>query len=85
MISAGLEVDEVLAIGLDALAREHDVDPARMALAYVLTRPFLTSAIIGATSMAQLQNNLPAMELALSQDLLDGIEEIHKVHTYPCP
>ena len=68
-----------------SLAREHGVDPARMALAYVLTRPFLTSAIIGATSRAQLENNLPAMELTLSQDLLDGIEEIHGVYTYPCP
>ena len=67
------------------LARQHGLDPAQMALAYVISRPFLTSAIIGATSVAQLDNNLGALDLVLSDELLDGIEDIHKTHTYPCP
>ena len=67
------------------LARKHGLDPAQMALAYVLTRPFLTSAIIGATSLAQLENSIAAKDLILSQEVLNAIESIHKIYTYPCP
>ena len=67
------------------LASEHELDPAQMALAYVLSRPFMTAAIIGATTMDQLATNLAAAELKLDQEVLDGIEEIHKTYTYPCP
>ena len=67
------------------LAREHSLDPARMALAYVLARPFLTSAIIGATGLAQLENNIAAKDLVLSQEALKAIESIHEIYTYPCP
>ncbi len=67
------------------LARQHGLDPAQMALAYVISRRFLASAIIGATSVAQLENNLGALDLVLSDEVRDGIEEIHKLYTYPCP
>jgi aryl-alcohol dehydrogenase-like predicted oxidoreductase len=67
------------------LARDEGLDPAQMALAYVLTRPFLTSAIIGATGLAQLENSLAAKDLVLSQEVLDAIESIHETYTYPCP
>ena len=68
-----------------ALAREHGLDPAQMALAFACSRPFMTAAIIGATSMAQLETDIAAAEVELSEAVLDGIEAIHKVHTYPCP
>jgi aryl-alcohol dehydrogenase-like predicted oxidoreductase len=68
-----------------ALARQHGLDPAQMALAYVNTRPFLTSNIIGATTMAQLKSNIDSIEVKLSAEVLDGIEAIHRDHTYPCP
>ena len=68
-----------------ALAREHGLDPAQMAIAFVASRPFVTSAIIGATAMAQLQTNVAAMEVTLSDAVLDGIEAVHKTYTYPCP
>lgn len=67
------------------LAREKGLDPARMALAYVLTRPFLTSAIIGATNLTQLENSIAAKDLVLSEEVLNAIESIHEVYTYPCP
>ena len=56
-----------------------------MALAFVTSRPFLSATIIGATDLAQLETNIAAAELTLSQEVLDGLEEIHKIHTYPCP
>jgi aryl-alcohol dehydrogenase-like predicted oxidoreductase len=68
-----------------ALARAHGLDPARMALAYVHSRPFMASTIIGATSMDQLAANLDSLDETLSQEVLDGIEAIHAEYTYPCP
>ncbi|MCP4452856.1 MAG: aldo/keto reductase, partial [Planctomycetes bacterium] len=68
-----------------ALARSLDLSPAQMALAYVNSRPFLTSNIIGATSMDQLRENIASIDLKLSDDVLDQIETIHKRHPNPAP
>jgi len=56
-----------------------------MAIRYVVSRPFTTSAIIGATKMAQLTANIDAHDLTLPDELLRELEDIHRVHTYPCP
>jgi len=68
-----------------ALAREHGLDPAQMALAYVNSRPFLTSNIIGATSLEQLRSNLDSAHLRLNDALLEGIERIHIEIPNPSP
>lgn len=68
-----------------ALAREHELDPAQMALAYVNTRPFLTSNIIGATNITQLKSNIDSIKLHLSDEVLEGIEKIHTEHPNPSP
>ncbi|NOX75606.1 MAG: NADP(H)-dependent aldo-keto reductase [Gammaproteobacteria bacterium] len=68
-----------------ALAREHGLDPAQMALAFVTSRPFLTSNIIGATTQQQLQNNLDSANLELSNEVLAGIETIHVQQPNPAP
>jgi len=68
-----------------ALARDHGLDPAQMALAYVTSRPFLTSNIIGATSMAQLEANIASADLTLPEAVLEGIEAIHVHHPNPSP
>ena len=67
------------------LAKRHGLDPAQMAIAYVVSRPFVTAAIIGATKMEQLKANIDAIDLTLSEEVLEEIETIHKVYTYPCP
>ncbi|GED23003.1 NADP(H)-dependent aldo-keto reductase [Halomonas halmophila] len=67
------------------IARAHGLDPAQMALAYVNSRPFLTSNIIGATSMAQLESNLASESLRLNDDVLDAIEQVHQRLPNPCP
>ena len=66
-------------------AREAGLDPAQMALAFVTSRPFVTSNIIGATTMAQLDSNLASADLVLSPDVEARLEEIHTRYTYPCP
>ena len=68
-----------------ALAREHGLDPAQMALAFVTAQPFVTSNIIGATSLEQLDSNLASAELKLSEEVLAGIEAIHKAQPNPAP
>ncbi|AOF91365.1 aldo/keto reductase [Sinorhizobium sp. RAC02] len=65
------------------LAKEHGIDPAQMAIAFCLTRPFMASAIIGATSMEQLKTDIGAADLTLSADVMNGIRRIHRL--YPAP
>ncbi|HEY8380804.1 MAG TPA: aldo/keto reductase [Microvirga sp.] len=67
------------------LAREFGFDPAQMALAYVNSRPFVTSNIIGATSMDQLKTNVASLDVTISPELEKRIDAIHLVHTNPCP
>jgi aryl-alcohol dehydrogenase-like predicted oxidoreductase len=68
-----------------ALAREHGLDPAQMALAYVTSRPFVTSNIIGATTLEQLDSNLASLQLTLSDELLQAIEQLHVEQPNPAP
>ena len=67
------------------LARSHGLDCARMALAFANSRPFLTSTIIGATTMEQLRSNIASIDLELSPAVLAGIEAIHAAHPNPSP
>ncbi|RUR34686.1 NADP(H)-dependent aldo-keto reductase [Vreelandella nanhaiensis] len=67
------------------LAREHGLDPAQMALAFVNSRSFLTSNIIGATTMDQLESNLASESLKLDDEVLTAIDDIHRRMSNPCP
>ncbi len=68
-----------------ALARRHGLDPAQMALAWVTSRPFVTSNIIGATTPEQLEANLASAELTLSNEVIAEIEAIHTRQPNPAP
>lgn len=67
------------------LAQAHGLDPAQMALQFVNTRPFVTSNIIGATTLEQLETNLDSVNVGLSGELLEKIETIHRTYTNPSP
>ncbi|MGM3386078.1 NADP(H)-dependent aldo-keto reductase [Stutzerimonas stutzeri] len=67
------------------LAREHGLDPAQMALAFVTGQPFVTSNIIGATSLEQLESNLGSIDVTLSPEVLEGIEAIQVAQPNPAP
>ena len=67
------------------LAHAHGLDPAQMALAYVNSRSFLTSTIIGATTMDQLRSNIASIDVTLSDEVLEAIEGIHVRHPNPAP
>jgi aryl-alcohol dehydrogenase-like predicted oxidoreductase len=67
------------------LARDCGLDPAQMALAWVTSQPFVTSTIIGATTMAQLETNLASIDLELSDEVTASIEAIHTRQPNPGP
>lgn len=65
------------------IAARHGLDPCQMAIAFCLTRPFVTVPIIGATSVAQLGVNFAAADLVLSTEVLDEIDAVHRAHPQP--
>ena len=67
------------------VARQNDLDPAQMALAFVTSRPFVTSNIIGATNMEQLKSNIDSIDVQLSDEVLERIEAVHRDQPNPCP
>jgi len=67
------------------IARRHGLDPAQMALAWVTSRPFVTSNIIGATTMAQLEADLGSLDVTLSDEVTEEIEAVHRRQPNPAP
>lgn len=66
-------------------AQNFDLDPSQMALAFVTSRRFVTSNIIGATSMEQLKLDIDSAKVTLTPEVLKELETIHERHLYPCP
>ena len=67
------------------LAQDHGISLAQMALAFVNTRPFVTSTIIGATTMEQLKENIGSINIELNDELIKGINGIHNEIPNPSP
>jgi len=68
-----------------ALARELGVDPAVLANAFVLSRPFVTASIIGATTMDQLKLALSSVEIRITPEIEAKIDAIHQRRGNPAP
>jgi aryl-alcohol dehydrogenase-like predicted oxidoreductase len=60
------------------LAREFGLDPAQMALAFVTSRPFVTSNIIGATTLEQLKTDIDSVYVKLAPDIEKRIDALHQ-------
>lgn len=67
------------------LAQKHGLSLAQMALAFVNSRPFVTSNLIGATTMEQLKENIDSIDISLPDTVLEGIETIQQKYSNPCP
>ena len=67
------------------LAKEHDMTMVQLAQAFVNTRPFVTSNIIGATNMTQLKENIDSVKIELTKEILDKINNIHNNNPNPSP
>jgi len=66
-----------------AVADKHGLDVCQMALAFCYQQPFITSTIIGATTMAQLKDDITAKDITLCQECLDDIQAVYV--QYPIP
>ena len=67
------------------LAKEHNITMVQLAQAFVNSRPFVTSNIIGATTMDQLKENIGSMDIELSEEILEKINIIHNNNPNPAP
>ena len=67
-----------------SLAKKHNIAPSTFANAYVNDRPFVTSNIIGATTIDQLKENIDSINITLSNEILHEIEDIHLSDPNPC-
>jgi len=67
------------------LAKESNMTMAQLAQAFVNTRPFVTSNIIGATTMEQLKENIDSVNIELSDEILNKIDVIHNNNPNPSP
>ncbi len=68
-----------------AIAKKFDLDPAQMALQFVTTRPFVTSNIIGATTMEQLKTNIASADVTWTDELEKAVDEAHHAQPNPAP
>ncbi|HEY8213812.1 MAG TPA: aldo/keto reductase [Methylocystis sp.] len=68
-----------------ALAQDIGADPAQLAIAFVTSRPFVTSNIIGATTMEQLKTDLASMAFRITPEIERRIDAIHALHSNPAP
>ncbi|WP_040280508.1 aldo/keto reductase [Psychroserpens damuponensis] len=67
------------------IAEDHNMTLAQMSLAFVTDRPFITSNIIGATSLEQLEENIESVNITLSDEILKAINEVHADIPNPAP
>ena len=72
-------------IGYAEVAARHGLGMAQMALAFVRQQRFITSALIGATTMEQLKTNLASASVTLGPQVLQDIEAVHRSQPNPCP
>lgn len=79
------EQAQAVTIQYAKIAADAGLDMAQMALAFVNSRSFVTSNIIGATNTEQLQSNIDSVNLTLSKEVLDAIEAVHSRQPNPSP
>ncbi len=67
------------------VADKYELSPAQLSLAFIHSRPFVTSTIVGATDLAQLKENLSSLSVKFTPDMLKDINEIHASLSNPSP
>jgi aryl-alcohol dehydrogenase-like predicted oxidoreductase len=67
------------------ISKKHGLDLAQMSLKFLEIQPFVTSVIIGATTMEQLKTNIESVSINLTEDIITEINEVQKIYPNPCP
>jgi aryl-alcohol dehydrogenase-like predicted oxidoreductase len=67
------------------IAKKHNLDFAQMSLKFLEIQPFVTSVIIGATTIEQLKTNIESVNVELTNEIIKDINEIQAIYPNPCP
>ena len=67
------------------IANKHGLNFAQMSLKFCELQPFVTSVIIGATTMDQLKTDIESVNIKLNDEVINEINEIQKIYPNPCP
>ena len=68
-----------------AISRKYDLDLSQMSLKFCEVQPFVTSVIIGATTMEQLKTDIESVNINLDNKIINEINEVQKLYPNPCP
>ena len=67
------------------LSKEYNITMVQLAHAFVNSRPFITSNIIGATTMDQLKENIGSINIKITKEMMEKIDLIHNNNPNPSP
>ena len=67
------------------ISKKHDLNFTKMSIKFCEIQPFITSVIIGATSMDQLKTNIESVNINLTDEVISEINEVQKIYPNPCP
>ena len=67
------------------LAKDNNMTMVQLAQSFVNTRPFVTSNIIGATTMEQLKENIDSINIEFTDEIMEKINLIHNNNPNPSP
>jgi aryl-alcohol dehydrogenase-like predicted oxidoreductase len=75
-------------IAVDAyyeISKKHNMNMSQMSLKFIEIQPFVTSVIIGATTMEQLKTNIESVNIKLTDEIIDEINKVQAIYPNPCP
>ena len=67
------------------LQKKHNINFAQMYVKFCEIQPFMTSVIIGATTMEQLKENIESVNINLTEEVIKDLNDIQKIYPNPCP
>ena len=68
-----------------SISKKYNLDLSQMSLKFCELQPFITSVIIGATTMEQLKTDIESVNINLNNEIIDEINEVQKLYPNPCP
>jgi len=67
------------------ISKKHNIDMAQMSLKFIEIQPFVTSVIIGATTMEQLKTNIESVNVKINNEIIKDINNVQTIYPNPCP
>ena len=67
------------------ISKKHNLDMSQMSLKFIEIQPFVTSVIIGATTIEQLKTNIESVNIKLTDEIINEINEVQAIYPNPCP